>query len=168
MAKKKTPKKRRMTKKPVKKPAKKVAKKVAKRGGPKGPRLVTVLRDASVAQLEQGLAHRLVVRQKELQTELDEINAKLKAFGLKRAPRAKAAPARVRAAAPGRKRARRGSMPDAVKAALKGKHLSVDDLIGKLGHLTTSTNKRAILSQAIMALMNRGEIKRIKRGIYTS
>ncbi len=65
-------------------------------------------------------------------------------------------------------RGRSGSMPTAVVSALKGNHLTVDELISKVGHLTSSSNKRAIVSQAINTLMKRGEIKRVSRGVYTA
>jgi hypothetical protein len=63
---------------------------------------------------------------------------------------------------------RSGSMPTAVVNALKGNELTVDELIGKVGHLTSSSNKRAIVSQAINTLMKRGDIKRVSRGVYTA
>jgi len=135
----------------------------------------------SVADLEKMLKAKLVARRKELMAELKDIDSKLESFGVasKAAPAAKKSPGRPRKSpgrpakkSPGRPRntgassGRQGSMPNAVLDALKKGEMTVDQLIAKVGKLTSSSNKRAIVSQAINTLLKRGHIKRVSRGVY--
>lgn len=151
----------------------------------------------TVAQAESQYKQTLLARRGELAAQLAEVDEKLAALGEAAAPRApratrkrtakkattrkkvakkrgrkkvakKAAPAARKKRGRPAGRGRSGSMPAAVVNALKGNQLTVDELIKKVGSLTSSTNKRAIVSQAINTLMKRGEIKRVARGVYTA
>jgi hypothetical protein len=158
----------------------------------------TRAKGVTIAQAEGQYRDSLLVRRDELLEQVAEVEEKLEALGAatpvrkKRTTRKKAGRKKVARKKVTKKRATRkkttkkatkktakkrgrpagggrsGSMPTAVMGALKGSEMTVDDLIKKVGRLSSSSNKRAIVSQAINTLMKRGQIKRVSRGVYTA
>ena len=59
-------------------------------------------------------------------------------------------------------------MTRAMVEALRGKELSVPEIIDAVGHHSSSDDKRAAVSQVINGLLKRGEIRRVRRGVYTA